>query len=80
MCILREGNKMEFDNVGIIDTAVRAVVAILLLSVAAQSFFSPLINWLLIAGGVIFAFTSASGWCPLYKLFRIDTFHKKQPH
>jgi hypothetical protein len=68
---------MEFDNVGILDTAIRAVIAIVLLSVSAQAFFPLLVNGLLVAGGVVMVFTSASGWCPIYKLLKIDTFHKK---
>lgn len=71
---------MEFDNVGIFDTAVRAIIAVVLLSLAVQSFFPPLLTAVLVIAGLVFAVTSAVGWCPLYRLFKIDTFHKKQAH
>jgi hypothetical protein len=64
-------------NVGVYDQGVRTLLAI---AIAALYYFKVvdgiIAQVLLILAG-IFVLTSLFGFCPLYKLFHIDTAHRK---
>jgi hypothetical protein len=61
-------------NVGILDTAIRATISCIILALVFENMFGPIVNGLLIAVGCATFFTSAFGFCPLYKLLNIDTY------
>ncbi|TVP93724.1 MAG: DUF2892 domain-containing protein [Acholeplasmatales bacterium] len=58
-------------NVGSLDQTIRYVVAILLVMLAV---FLPVAwSWVFLVPAAILAFTAATGWCGLYRLFGIKT-------
>ncbi|MCC2607678.1 YgaP family membrane protein [Planctobacterium marinum] len=67
----------ERDNVGVLDTAIRGVMACLLLALAVEQLFSVAVTLLLFVMGSALFVSSATGFCLLYKLLGIDTYHLK---
>lgn len=61
-------------NVGILDTAIRSVISIIMLALAAQSIFSPAINIALTVAGMGLWLSASFGTCFLYKMLGIDTY------
>ncbi len=61
-------------NVGILDTAIRSIIAVICLSVAAEQLFPHAANIALaIAGGLMWA-SSSVGLCFVYRILGIDTY------
>ncbi|GAB3026488.1 YgaP family membrane protein [Bowmanella dokdonensis] len=67
----------DFDNVGILDTAVRSVISVILLALAVEGLFSNTISLILVVVGLLLWATASSGVCLLYRLLGLDTYHKK---
>lgn len=65
----------ERDNVGVLDTAIRAVVACVLLALAIEGMFSATVSVVLLVLGSALFISSATGVCLLYKMLGIDTYH-----
>lgn len=65
----------EIDNVGVLDTAIRAILACLLLALAVEQLFSFPVTVLLLVLGTALFISSATGFCLLYKMLGIDTYH-----
>lgn len=61
-------------NVGVLDTAIRAVLACILLALAVEGLFGQALSLGMAILGLILFFTSGTGICPLYKLLGIDTY------
>ncbi|WJG10139.1 DUF2892 domain-containing protein [Aliiglaciecola sp. LCG003] len=61
-------------NVGILDTAIRSVIALALLAVAVEGIYGLTISLILGALGAILFVTSSFGVCLLYKALGIDTY------
>lgn len=61
-------------NVGIIDTAVRSVVACVLLAVAVEGLLTAPVSIALTVIGLLLWTSCATGKCLLYAVFNIDTF------
>ena len=61
-------------NVGILDTAVRSVIACVLLALAVEGIFSAAITAVLVVVGCALFLTSSFGVCFLYKALGIDTY------
>ena len=67
----------ERDNVGILDTAIRSILACFLLAFAAEGMFPQSVTIaLLVLGGALFV-SCATGVCLVYKALGIDTYHLK---
>lgn len=67
-------------NLSKTDRLVRTFVAVLLLVLFAKTEQSLTINWLLLGGATILLSTAALGYCPLYQLLGVATYHPKKPH
>lgn len=67
----------ERDNVGVLDTAIRAVVACVLLALAIEGMFSATVSIVFLVLGSALFVSSATGVCLLYKVLGIDTYHLK---
>ena len=61
-------------NVGILDTAVRSIIACVLLALAIENMFSPAVNIALVVVGCALWVSSSFGVCMLYKALGIDTY------
>lgn len=61
-------------NVGILDTAIRSIIAVICLSVAAQGLFALAINIAIATVGIALWASASFGVCFLYKLLGIDTY------
>lgn len=61
-------------NVGILDTAIRSIVACVILSLAIEGLFNPVITTVMIVTGVMLWISSIFGVCFLYKALGIDTY------
>ena len=61
-------------NVGILDTAVRYIVAVVLLSLAAEGLYPQPVTIALFIVGILLAATASLGVCMVYKLLGIDTY------
>ena len=61
-------------NVGILDTAVRSIIACVLLALAIEGMFSPAVNIALVVVGIMLWVSSSFGVCMLYKALGIDTY------
>lgn len=73
-----EGKVMrERDNVGVLDTAIRAIIACVLIALAAEQMFSPVATIAMLVVGSALFFTCATGVCLIYKVLGIDTYHLK---
>ena len=71
-----EGKNMnDKDNVGILDTAIRSLIAIVLLALAAEQMFSFPVTIAMLIVGMMLWVTSATGVCMLYRMLGIDTYH-----
>lgn len=68
----------DYDNVGILDTAIRSIIGVVLFALAAEGLYSSAVTWVLLIAGSALFFSAAVGLCPLYKLFGIDTYHKSK--
>lgn len=61
-------------NVGILDTAIRSVIACLLMALAFETLYSPAVNLILGGIGFLLFMSSSFGICLVYKIFGIDTY------
>ncbi|MFA3791944.1 DUF2892 domain-containing protein [Aliiglaciecola sp. SL4] len=61
-------------NVGILDTTIRSVLALALLAIAVEGLFGPTISIVLGVMGAALFYTSSFGFCLIYKLLGIDTY------
>lgn len=61
-------------NVGILDTAIRSVIAVILLAIAAEGMFSLAVNVALVTLGSLIWISSSFGVCLLYKALGLDTY------
>lgn len=61
-------------NVGILDTAIRSVIAVVCLSIAAEGLLSDVGTIILVTIGSLMWITASFGVCFLYKLLGIDTY------
>lgn len=61
-------------NVGILDTAIRSVIACVLLALAVENMFAPAVNIALVVAGCALWVSSSFGICMLYKVLGIDTY------
>jgi energy-converting hydrogenase Eha subunit C len=68
---------VDRDNVGVVDTAVRALLACFFLAVAVEQVLPDSVSVILLVLGSALWLTSATGTCYLYKLLGIDTYHAK---
>lgn len=68
-----EDRKMK-QNVGILDTAIRSIIACIVLALAVEGFFGLAVNIGLIVVGSAMWISATLGVCPLYKLLGIDTY------
>ncbi len=63
------------DNVGILDTAIRSIIACVLLALAAEQMFSPVVTGIMVTVGTLLWISCSTGVCLLYKVLGIDTYH-----
>ena len=61
-------------NVGILDTAIRSIIACVLLALAVENMFSPAVSIAMVVVGCMLWFSSSFGVCMLYKMLGIDTY------
>lgn len=61
-------------NVGVVDTAIRSVIACILLSLAIEGLYSPAVTILFWIVGTLLFVTSSFGVCLLYKVLGIGTY------
>lgn len=61
-------------NVGILDTAIRGIVAVVCLALAAEGLFPQAVTIGLLVAGSLLWITSSFGVCFIYKLLNIDTY------
>ena len=61
-------------NVGILDTAIRSIIACVVLALAIENMFSPAISIALATLGLLLFVSSSLGVCLLYKALGIDTY------
>ena len=61
-------------NVGILDTAIRSIIACALIAVALEGFFSTTVSLILTVAGIMLWISSVFGVCFLYRLLGIDTY------
>ncbi|AWL10893.1 hypothetical protein HMF8227_00387 [Saliniradius amylolyticus] len=66
----------ERDNVGVLDSAIRSMVACVLLALAVEQIFPTAVNLIFVAVGAALWVSVSVGVCPLYKLLGVDTYHK----
>lgn len=68
----------DFDNVGVLDTAIRSIIGVVLFALAAEGLFTTTVTWLMVLGGCAMFFSASVGLCPIYKILGIDTYHKSR--
>lgn len=68
----------DYDNVGVLDTAIRSIIGVLLFSLAAEGLFDTTVTWIMVIAGCALFFSASVGLCPIYKVLGIDTYHKPQ--
>lgn len=68
---------VDRDNVGILDTAIRSILACLFLAVAVEQVLPDSMSVVLLILGAGLWLTSATGTCFIYKMLGIDTYHAK---
>jgi hypothetical protein len=61
-------------NVGVLDTAIRAVISVVLIALAVEGIFAAPVSIAMASVGIILFFTCGTGVCPLYKVLGIDTY------
>ncbi|MFT5923634.1 MAG: hypothetical protein ACI9LE_000619 [Paraglaciecola sp.] len=61
-------------NVGILDTAIRSILGVACLSLAAEGFFPQAISIALLLVGSLLWVTSSFGVCFIYKILNLDTY------
>lgn len=61
-------------NVGILDTAIRGIIAVICLAVAIQGLYPLAVNIALVVFGVLLWTSASFGVCFLYKALGIDTY------
>jgi hypothetical protein len=61
-------------NVGVLDTAIRSIVAVAFLAIAAEGLFPQAITIALLVIGSLLWASSSFGVCFIYKLLNIDTY------
>ncbi len=66
-------------NVGVLDTAIRSVIAIIMLAIAAEGLLPGTLSMILVIMGLGLWISCASGVCPIYSLFGIDTYKEQRP-
>ena len=67
-------------NMGSIDRAIRAVIAIVFITLFYTGIITGIPGIILIVVSAIFLFTSMISFCPLYLPFGISTVRKKRAH
>lgn len=60
-------------NVGTLDRVIRAILGLILLVLPFVLTLGATLKWILIVVGIVFLFTAAIGFCPLYLPFGINT-------
>jgi hypothetical protein len=60
-------------NVGSLDSAIRAMIALALLLAAGASIQWPVVSVACVLVSLMLFRTALTGWCPLYALLGIDT-------
>lgn len=77
-CNINEEQTMEDrDNVGVKDTAIRSIIACVLLALAVEQIFATPITIAMVVIGTALWISCASGVCLIYKMLGIDTYHLK---
>jgi len=61
-------------NVGILDTAIRSILSLACLALAAEGLFPQAISIALLVIGSLLWVTSSFGVCFIYKLLNLDTY------
>ncbi|MDC0601432.1 DUF2892 domain-containing protein [Aliiglaciecola sp.] len=61
-------------NIGILDTAIRSIVACVLLALAFEGLYGTTVSIIFAVVGSALFFTSSFGVCLLYKALGIDTY------
>ena len=61
-------------NVGILDTAIRSIIACVALALAVENMFNPAVTAVLVVVGALLWISSSFGVCLLYKALGIDTY------
>ncbi len=65
-------------NIGSSDKLVRLALAVLLIVLFYKEIVSGVLGVALLIVALLLTVTSLINFCPLYKLFKIDTFRKKE--
>lgn len=73
---LLQGNMMK-KNVNRYDRVIRAVIGIVLITMAVIGHMAWW-GWLLCLIAAVQLLIALFGWCPMYKLAGIDTYHKQK--
>ena len=60
-------------NVGSLDRIARIVLAVLLAALHFTGSVTGVVGYILLAIAVVFALTGALRWCPLYRIFGLNT-------
>ncbi|MDF2177774.1 DUF2892 domain-containing protein [Aliiglaciecola sp. CAU 1673] len=68
------------DNVGILDSAIRSIIAVVLLTLAVEGIFSPVVSVALVVAGLALWISVSSGVCMIYRMLGIDTYHHGGAH
>lgn len=66
---------IDRDNVGVMDTAVRSIIACLFFALAVEQVLPDAVNIALLVLGSLLWISCATGVCYLYKMLGIDTYH-----
>ncbi|GAA0858559.1 DUF2892 domain-containing protein [Aliiglaciecola litoralis] len=61
-------------NVGILDTAIRSILACALLAISLEGFYSDTVNIILALLGTVLFVSSSFGVCLIYRILGIDTY------
>ncbi|MEO9943774.1 MAG: DUF2892 domain-containing protein [Paraglaciecola sp.] len=61
-------------NVGVLDTAIRSIVGVVCLAIAAKGLFSLSVSVTFLVIGVLIWITCSLGVCLIYKALNIDTY------
>lgn len=67
----------EKDNIGVLDTAIRSIVACILLALAFEQMFSLPVTIAFAAMGTALWVSCATGVCLIYRALGVDTYHLK---
>lgn len=65
-------------NMGVVDRVYRVVVALLVALFGYLEIIGGIFSTVLIVLAVIFIITSIVGYCPVYSLFKVNTYQTKQ--